>query len=152
MGAYYLVQRLESKTPPEGAGFDRYFSLDYMGSSEFEWGAIPKALAEVRRYKVAVFPADIEIDGRTRTVYFVTHKHIAVAAVRWMQEWAARTDLRPAFWGKEWSEFPEKFADIPDRHRRTDAWWAIRENVAWALTREVADSLVLAFNTKPVRK
>lgn len=48
----YLIQRCEFKTDRTSKplsdsdieGFDSLISLDYMGSSEFEWGTIPKAL------------------------------------------------------------------------------------------------------------
>jgi len=46
----WLVQRLEKKNfPTEGVkGVDGIVRFDYMGSSEFEWGALPKALKSMR--------------------------------------------------------------------------------------------------------
>lgn len=46
----FLVQRLEARKygADRHKGIDRFFSMDYMGSSEFEWGALPKALKEMR--------------------------------------------------------------------------------------------------------
>jgi hypothetical protein len=32
---------------------DPIFSFDYMGSSEFEWGAVPKALDTISKYSIA---------------------------------------------------------------------------------------------------
>lgn len=46
----YLVQRLVSPwhIKENAKGVDRYFSMDYMGSAEFEFGALPKALKAMR--------------------------------------------------------------------------------------------------------
>jgi hypothetical protein len=41
----FLVQRLSFKiNPPENPSFDNLLQCDYMGSAEFEWGALPKSL------------------------------------------------------------------------------------------------------------
>ncbi len=46
----YLVQRIITRDVPCPAkkGVDKYFSFDYMGSSEFEYGALPEALRRTR--------------------------------------------------------------------------------------------------------
>jgi hypothetical protein len=44
----YLVQRLEEREFGEGKGVDAHFSMAYMGSSEFEFGALPQSLKEQR--------------------------------------------------------------------------------------------------------
>ena len=44
----YLIQRAKFENRPYKKGIDQLLSFDYMGSSEFEWGALPKALKRVR--------------------------------------------------------------------------------------------------------
>lgn len=46
----YLVQRVDEREHHHEShkGVDRFFSFDYMGSSEFEFGALGKALKEMR--------------------------------------------------------------------------------------------------------
>lgn len=39
----YLVQRGDFKERSEKTGIDKIITWDYMGSAEFEWGALPKA-------------------------------------------------------------------------------------------------------------
>lgn len=57
----YLIQRLKPprdiidpfcdiKVPLEQQDVLRIFSFDYMGSAEFEWGAVPNALEHIRQY------------------------------------------------------------------------------------------------------
>lgn len=49
---FRLVQRLHRSSPrPEKKGVDRYFSMDYMGSAEFEFGALPDSLGRMRRFR-----------------------------------------------------------------------------------------------------
>lgn len=44
-----LVQRvIRRKTSIDKKGIDSIFEFDYMGSSEFEWGTLPKALKMMR--------------------------------------------------------------------------------------------------------
>ncbi len=46
----YLIQRARFCTDPteRDKGLDRLLNFDYMGSAEFEWGALPKALERMR--------------------------------------------------------------------------------------------------------
>jgi len=46
----YLIQRAKFEDNKEGKGIDRLLSFDYMGSSEFEWNALPKALRSMRDF------------------------------------------------------------------------------------------------------
>src|SRR5580692_1422841 len=43
----YLVQRGKFKNSPKIEGVDSLIDFDYMGSAEFEYGALPKALKEI---------------------------------------------------------------------------------------------------------
>ena len=45
---YIQRMSLQERCDEDQAGFSRWFDFDYMGSSEFEWGAVPKALKILR--------------------------------------------------------------------------------------------------------
>lgn len=47
MNQPYLIQRAKFKNS-EDKGIDALLRFDYMGSSEFEWGALPKSLKRIR--------------------------------------------------------------------------------------------------------
>lgn len=48
----YLIQRMkERKFDDSRRGVAKFFAFDYMGSTEFEWGAVPKAISAMREYK-----------------------------------------------------------------------------------------------------
>lgn len=44
----YLIQRAKKQKREGKKGIDSLVSFDYMGSSEFEWGALPKSLKRFR--------------------------------------------------------------------------------------------------------
>lgn len=149
---FYLVQRLERRnTAPGGSvGFDRHFTLEYMGSSEFEWGAIPKALKSVRSNPVSSKSIDLTINGITRPVFIVTHDGKHEQAARDLQAWGNGRGHRPPFCGKEASQFDDQFTGNKRAYNDTTAWWSIDDDVAFALDEENAAALVEAFNAKPV--
>ena len=64
---FYLVQRLSPQEWPNAKGFDAYFSCEYMGSAEFEWGALPDSLKRLRAGKLIA--TTLDVDGVT--VWFV---------------------------------------------------------------------------------
>lgn len=44
----YHIQRAKFQNNPNGKGIDKLLQFDYMGSVEFEFGALPKSLKRVR--------------------------------------------------------------------------------------------------------
>src|ERR1035437_10162068 len=42
------IQRGKFEIDPDKQGIDALVHFDYMGSSEFEWGALPKSLKRIR--------------------------------------------------------------------------------------------------------
>jgi hypothetical protein len=145
---YYLVQRLSrpyASTP--GRGFDSFFALDYMGSSEFEWGAIPTALCRMRAYHdLGVEPHSVLRRGEPHQVHLVGSRRLLRERADDLTLWL--TDHRPR--GKEASYFPERLdGDTSEWMMRTVAWWSIEDDVAWALDRDVAQDLYNAFTSRP---
>lgn len=68
--APYLVQRCSVKTGfHSGLKTGDYLKLDYMGSSEFEWGAIPKFQREILP-KLALLKQGVVVHGGY-TLYFL---------------------------------------------------------------------------------
>lgn len=149
---FYLVQRLESRRPYLNAsrGFDAYFSLEYMGSAEFEWGAIPKALKSMRRNRSSIESVTVNFPTGARVVHFVGPRGVSDNAEA-MAEWARGAGgRRHPFGGKEWTHFEYAVAGEPQPYSRTDAWWDIENDIAWSLDLHVATQLCRAFNIRSV--
>lgn len=141
----YLIQRLKSKPSPDPQrGFDGYFTLDYMGSAEFEFGAAGDALGDVRRAGVAIVePFILE----SRKVYIVAAAGHSSAFDRLSEWWFGGRR------SKERTYFEEHVEEnTSDWAKPIDAWWVFNEpSFAFTLDESVAGLLALAFNTpKPV--
>lgn len=126
----WLVQRL-TRDDSDRRGFDGVFAGQYMGSAEFEWGALPESLARIRGGR-RVGLSTIELDGRTVYLYGSKKGREAIAAV--MPEWVLEGCL-----GKEWSYFGEHLlGGNVERWQQVDAWWALNADVLFTLDPQVA--------------
>jgi len=65
-----IISKMKSGKVEGRFGF--LVDLDYMGSSEFEWGALPKSLKEFRENTVASF--DMAVNGKSFTCFYVENK------------------------------------------------------------------------------
>lgn len=156
--SYHLVQRCKAPygNPDPSRGFDGFFRLDYMGSAEFEFGAIPDSLKRMRAADdLTRKHRDITIDGVTRRVFFVGSLATLKVKADQFEEWAAK-----GFRGKESSYFPELFADrhpwrpespAPQFMTEVELWWALNEDVMFALDHNTADRALEALATKARR-
>lgn len=130
----YLVQRVRRrKRLLTASGLDGVFEFDYMGSAEFEFGALPKA----RKAMVAVVDnlRLHQIRQSDVLLYFVgvdDHKKTA-------EEWV-RADLEEDWRGKEPSELRAAFGKLSRVDRtfgwkptpsETIGWWAVDQDPPW---------------------
>lgn len=65
----YLIQRAKIEYREHKTGVDSILRFDYMGSAEFEWGALPKSLDIVRGLLDKYICFDTEVNGKALTVF-----------------------------------------------------------------------------------
>ena len=65
----WLIQRGKFENREHKSGIDSILSFDYMGSSEFEWGALPKSLGNMRSGLNEYTYLDVPIQDKTITVF-----------------------------------------------------------------------------------
>ena len=65
----YLVQRASFNEREHKSGIDSILKFDYMGSSEFEWGALPESLVEIRKNINNYTYLDVPIGNKIITVF-----------------------------------------------------------------------------------
>lgn len=104
----WLVQRLEKPICKTNLPFDKGYikeglsrgvgvvianimQFDYMGSAEFEWGALPKSLEYCIKYAIDnnLIACEIDIIGRkgiSKSVYYICHKDIEEDIVNWLKK------------------------------------------------------------------
>ncbi len=180
---FYLVQRLVRKKSPQDepsplapvrsneGRFNDLFGCDYMGSSEFECGAVPTSFKKLQAVSLSVKPVEVTRNGVTRTVYFVASNDPSTyggcyyendhgndvkvisfeQVVQAFKQWFSQPLLRC----KERTYFDILFEDnLPDYMKEfppdTVAWWSLSDNVLWTLDEDIADELLHTFSLPPV--
>lgn len=137
----YLVQRVTRTDQRHKTGFDAKFSLDYMGSSEFEFGAVPASLKRMRATNLVLHTGTVTRHDTEHTVYIVTAKAIAPDVSAAMTAWLA--DEYPR--GQENSRFHQHLdGDTSAYVLRTNAWWDITHDIMWSLDEAIARDLLAA--------
>jgi hypothetical protein len=127
----YLVQRVLRREFGPGTGIDRLFAFDYMGSSEFEWGALPAALREMREHTLVIR----SIRHGEHTCTFIGHAGDEVKAQTFFaDQLGERTASLKEATGLRRTYNGEKYAD------KTIGWWALDQDCPWLIFRNMADA------------
>jgi hypothetical protein len=136
-----LIQRCNIKDSYSTAdSVDGRFVFDYMGSSEFEWGAKGKSIramapkdlkihmVQIFQHKVYLLCEDSELDQYTLWLYELSRN-------------AIRTKEATGF-GYHWkngSEYTSYNGKGPDM------WWDIENHVAWSLRKDIVENFQQAL-------
>lgn len=125
----YLIQRASFMDRDYKNGIDSIISLDYMGSSEFEWGAVPQSLARIREDINAYTYLDVPIYNKDITVFC---KETQKPLVKEYLTNLADCNMRL----KEYSDFdyyvnPSEYYRVRREisHHRTDFWWDLENDL-----------------------
>jgi len=124
----YLIQRGEIVDREYKEGIDSIISFDYMGSSEFEWGALPESLKRIRA-KIDTYDYLSMYVGDKIITVFCNFKGKVSATVQEIATYLrklANDDFRL----KELSYFPEYIKGI-DEFKPINFWWDIDNDIMW---------------------
>lgn len=141
----YLVQRAEINVPISnfrGKRISEVLDLDYMGSSEFEWGAVPKSLralgeaAEAGLTRLRTVNAIKQDDVSLRVYSFLTDEEFETY-VGYLQK---MRDGRVEFYLKEATRFEEAGREST-RFNNTNFWWDIENHVMWSFSKPLMSHL-----------
>lgn len=146
----YLIQRMSFKDHlPEKYSFDDLLSLDYMGSAEFEFGALPKSLREMRDNisEYSIFKIHNVLNIKTGFYLFLICKDSqkeqymkyieSMANGSWRGKEALK--LTPHITGKAYGE------KARDYDLNCDAWWDIDNHVIFTFGKCNAEKIVKAI-------
>ncbi|MFA5436216.1 MAG: hypothetical protein WC372_09295 [Candidatus Neomarinimicrobiota bacterium] len=122
----YLIQRMKLKkgVSENPAGIDALYSMDYTGSAEFEFGALPSSLrritAVVDQFEVTkVVKQGMAKDGRR--LYVLCHRHatedIVARVVPHLLSGKAHL--------KESTNLEESLSSTKPTYSCCDAWWDV---------------------------
>lgn len=115
-----LIQRCNARLQPGQKGIDALLSFQYMGAAEFEYGALPAALKQMRLYKdeLAVWA----IPTPYGAVYALGRREDPGPAQFVAEELRPRGE-RPR--RKESTGFREASTPGEENLYRVDVWWAL---------------------------
>ncbi len=127
----WLMQRVRHEAITGRTGVDRFFSMEYMGAAEFEFGALPAAMSEFRASAYDREPRKLKLmrGGAPFVLWFVGEDSQAGVATSMFQR---------AFDGERLS-LKESLAlyrlDDPDisSWQRNDGWFAVDGTPPWAV-------------------
>lgn len=117
-----LIQRAKFADRSEWKkGIDSILEFAYMGSSEFEWNALPSALNTLRELQSNYTYMDVPMRGKVVTVYCHNdHKSLIKGILENLADGKYRL--------QEYSDFDNYMAAAPMMPCRHDFWWDIDNN------------------------
>jgi len=142
----YLVQRghiasTDIKPNSPDHRFSNLVELEYMGSSEFEWGAIPQSLRrmgeQIQTGKTVVMQDIRNADNQPLRVYYgsnelkESHRPQFIEDLHQLRAGTKRL--------KECSRFEASRKPYGDRE--TDFWWDLESDVMWSFNKYLMNDL-----------
>lgn len=119
----YLIQRGKFEDKENNKkGLDSIVELDYMGSSEFEWGALPKSLVRIRKQINNYDCFDIVVGDKTVTVFC---QELHLSNIEQYLSDIAQNKMRL----KEFSAFDSYINNDETFRNRFDFWWDIENDL-----------------------
>jgi hypothetical protein len=117
----YLIQRAKFENRDYKKGIDSIVHFDYMGSSEFEWGALPESLGKIRNLINDYTYLDVPIKDKIITVFCKNNQKSEVKQYL--------TELTENKWHlQEYSDF-DNYINPQFVKSRTDFWWDISNHL-----------------------
>lgn len=134
----YLIQRCElKKTPGPITGFDSIFRCDYMGSSEFEFGALPKSLRRITANLSDYIIENSEIrDIHNKRVFVIAPKQLINDCLAFLPKIQDKTQRC-----KEITYFDEMLKGTK-KFTQVHLWWDIENDWFFCIGKDTANLLV----------
>lgn len=137
-----LIQRAKFENRDYKKGIDSIVHFDYMGSSEFEWGALPESLGKIRDLINDYTYLDVPIKDKVITVFCKDSQKSEVKQYL--------TELSENKWHlQEYSDF-DNYINPQFMKSRTDFWWDISNHLMfWRKDNEFESKFKTIIATKP---
>jgi hypothetical protein len=135
----YLIQRAEIIHPYQLDGvLSKAVNFDYMGSSEFEFGALPASLRELQaEQEFLKLEINDDIRDEQDRPLIVLH---TVSTENWKKYRSVLLLLRE---GKYQTKEITKFeADNPFKFIKSDFWWDVNNSIMWSFDSKFMTHLV----------
>ena len=156
-----LIQRCMLRTPEPKSdditGFNSVFSCDYMGSAEFEFGALPAALRAItprlKDYGIHEPRIEYQANSGERVFLFCIEAQVPTVSniltdMFNQYNWAQQKNTKPSYTFKERTGFRETLDPTrsDEFSRNVVLWWDIENHWFAVLGKPTAKKLELALN------
>ena len=137
-----LIQRAKFENRDYKKGIDSIVHFDYMGSSEFEWGALPESLGKIRDSINDYTYLDVPIKDKVITVFCKDSQKSEIKQYL--------TELSENKWHlQEYSDF-DNYINPQFMKSITDFWWDISNHLMfWRKDNEFESKFKTIIATKP---
>jgi len=152
---FYLVQRMNAKevdNSEKTPSMDQLWSMDYMGSAEFEFGALPKSLKRVCRrldeyqtYTLKEFKRP-DTDEAVRVFCLPEQLDEITEGIRGLLE-----SEYPKLRMKEHARFYSNFHGTEDEYFRTEAWWEIESDFFFTVGKKHMKNIQKALKNTAIK-
>ena len=139
----YLIQRSNFCDRDFKKGIDSILKFDYMGSAEFEFGALPDSLGEIRNNVEDYTYMDVPIENRVVTVFCLSKFKNSIEQLL--------IDLSDSkFRTKEYHAFDDYIKEEGYFQDRVDLWWDLVNNMMfWRKNPEFETKFKSVIENKP---
>ena len=138
-----LIQRAKFENHNYKKGIDSIVHFDYMGSSEFEWGALPKSLGNIRSELNEYTYLDVPMQDKVITVFC---KDSQKSDIKLYLTELAENKMRL----KEFPAFNSYIKNDGYFKDRFDFWWDIENDLMfWKKNNEFEIKFKTIIATKP---
>lgn len=168
ISAPYAIQRMSFKNNSvENASFDDVLSMDYMGSAEFEYGALPKSLkALTKKADALVVSVDSNVTNYEDCPLFIIGNNnedvsnylafipsliddtIALKESSYFKYQFSDSSVEKKMLNGKKTGAKNKKGPAPDHnhyYRRVNAWWDIENNIIFCFGEKQASLIVSAI-------
>jgi hypothetical protein len=144
----FCIQRAKFETDENAKGIDKHLAMDYMGSSEFEWGALPKSLRRVREQLQSYVMFNYSFKKRPEKVVTVFCKKEQQEFIGDILEQLSEGKLHL----QEYCDL-SNYVNPETKYRDSDFWWDIDEDwFFWRFTPDFDKKFLDALNEKNTGK
>lgn len=128
----YLIQRAKFKNNPERKGIDSILSFDYMGSAEFEFGALPQSLKRIKEQITSYHLFEYIIDNKKIIVFCKKGNEAEICII-------VNRLADNKFQLKEYCDFSDWIYSRKN-YRNSNLWWDIKNDyMFWEFNLEFND-------------
>ena len=144
----YLIARAKIEERDYKKGFDSIVNLDYMGASEYEWGAMPDSLKRTRTAINEYTYLDVPIKGLVVTVFCNENKKTEVKEyLTQLANGKMNTKNGNHF---DWYVKNDKKTDFTYVRDRVNFWWDIENDLMfWIKTPDFEVKFKEVIKVKP---